>query len=308
MTSLFALGAGIAACNQPAPKCGLARGMWSARYTLVPGSKVGEGDCDTLVGDILQTQSYTQKKKDSPYPDPNHIQIGIQPYTLSSALERAGCSEVANGDGLFPYSLGSFAKSEPGSDDFCTVPTLTPARVVLPEQGSCQPDMCQPPLPVEPAADYTYEWSNVRVYVTASANGTQFAADLKYTKDGCSAQYKVTALFSVVDCASYPNATPPASEDAGTEDGGLDDADGGVGEMDAAIDSDAEVSDDAATSEDTGTTPSDCPAPEATPDQGAPVPDDSLCAQDTTINPEFMVQCDPQLLRCVLSSDPPSLR
>jgi hypothetical protein len=276
VTPLLALCAALGACDQPAPKCTIARGTFSARYTLVRGSKIGRGDCDTLRGDELSVQAYTQQRQDSDYPDPNHVQVGIQASALSQAIERAQACGMDNATGLVPYSLGSFERAAPGADDFCEVPLLTVGRVALPTQDACQPSRCFPALPREPAVTYAYEWSHVRVYVTAGANGTQLSANLKYTKDGCSAEYRVAAVYPSVSCAL---ATDPAH-------------DSGVNFV----------------------KPADCAAD---PPRFDYVASDALCAQDaplsedvatgSNLNPEFMVQCDPEQLRCVLSGDPPSL-
>jgi hypothetical protein len=318
ITTLLTLAASVVACDQPAPKCGIARGAFSARYTFVPGTKVGEGDCDTLVGDVIGVQAYSQKKKDSVYPDPNNVQIGLQPQALTDAIGRAQTCGMDNAAGVLPYSVGAFVKSDPGKDDFCTVPTLSIGRVSVPAQDSCQPDMCYPAIPPEPAAEYTYEWSNVRVYVTPGADGTQFAADLKYTKDGCTAQYKVSAVYPVVSCLAYQSANPATGDDAGSNDAGPT-ADGGLVGMDSAVDNDAGVDNDATVPEDDAgefVKPDGC-EPDA-PDPGTPIADDSLCSQSaplspgsptgSNINPDFVVQCDPNQFRCVLTNDPPSLR
>lgn len=313
ISSLIAVSAGLVACDQPSPKCNIARGLFSAKYTLVPGSVTGTGDCGDILGEELWVHGYTQPKPGSSQPDPNHIQVGIISTTTQGIKSRAECNGIESSSQETAYSIGSFVSAKPDNDDFCHVPTLTPSQVTVTEQESIQCDPCFPALPAEPAHDVRYEWSNVRVYVTASANGTQFAADLKRSLDGCSAQFKVTALYPSVSCAGFPvvDMNPATGDDAGLEDGGLF-ADAGLGGMDASSgEDDASVEADAAEF----VPPEGCdPLPEPGPD---PIPDPSLCTQEApltggpsgaNINPEFMVQCDVQQLRCVLSSDPPSLR
>ncbi|HEX5658729.1 MAG TPA: hypothetical protein VFX59_16130 [Polyangiales bacterium] len=310
-SSLVVLTAGLVACDQPSPKCNIARGLFSARYTLVPGSVTGTGTCGELLGEELWVAAYNQRKPGSTNPDPDHIQVGIISTTTQDIKSRAECSGVASTASETPYALGSFASSKPDSDDFCHVPTLTPSQVTVAEAEAADCDPCQPTFPTEPAHDVRYEWSNVRVFVTAGANGTQFAADLKRSIDGCSAQFKVTALYPSVSCAGYPvvDMNPATGDDAGLEDGGPV-ADAGLGGMDAEVDTDATIGEEDAGEFVPGP---DCPAPPPP----NPIPDETLCSQDapitggpsgTNINPEFMVQCDQQQLRCVLSSDPPSLR
>jgi hypothetical protein len=330
ISSLIALAAGLGACDQPSPTCNIARGLFSAKYTLVPGTVTGTGDCGSLAGEELWVAAYTQPKGNSTAPDPKKLSIGIISSTQKGFLDRASCSGVENTSTETPHSLGAFASSKPDKDDFCYVPTLTPTQVTVGEAAAAeggQCDGCNPPLPIEPAHDARYEWSNVRVYVTAAANGTQFSADLKYAVDGCSAQFKVTALYPSVSCAGYPivDMNPATGDDAGAEDGGLF-ADAGLGGMDAAVDTDAAIDDaslpgedDAAAEGDAAEEPGEWVAPDycGTAPTSNPIPDETLCSQDapmtggpsgSNINPEFMVQCDVQQLRCVLSADPPSLR
>jgi hypothetical protein len=320
ISSLVAVTAGLVACDQPSPKCNIARGLFSARYTLVPGSVTGTGTCGELPGEELYVAAYTQPKPGSTTPDADNLKIGIVSSTQQGIIARADCSGVTSTSAETPYSLGAFVSSKPDKDDFCHVPVLTPSQVTVPEQESCQPDPCYPPLDPEPAHDARYEWSNVRVYVTAAANGTQFSADLKYSVDGCSAQFKVTALYPSVSCAGFPivDMNPATGDDAGAEDGGLF-ADAGLGGMDGAltVPDGAVPEDDSSVEEDSGefVPGEDCDPPaEPGPD---PIADETLCTQDapitggpsgTNINPDFMVQCDAQQLRCVLSADPPSLR
>jgi hypothetical protein len=147
-------------------------------------------------------------------------------------------------------------------------------------------------LPAQTAVDIKYEWSNVKVYVSASAYGTQLSADLVYTKDGCKATYRVSAVYPVVSCGVPLN--PPAEEPAGEPPVNPDDVDAGT-------------DDDAA-----------CPPEEPVEDPGEMVADDSLCDAvpapesgsivGSGINPDLAVACHPDLLFCVLKKDPPAWR
>ena len=56
----------------------------------------------------------------------------------------------------------------------------------------------------QPATDVTYTWSNVRVYVTAAANGTELSGTLKVEQDGCTAEYAVEGLYPAVSCLVPP--------------------------------------------------------------------------------------------------------
>ena len=103
----------------------------------------------------------------------------------------------------------------------------------------------------QPATSVKYEWSNVRVYDTAAATGTQFTADLAYTQDGCTAQYHVFAVYPAVSC------------------------DAGDGTPNEAL----------------------CSS-EANPDAGM--------ATGSGISPDVPITCDPDLLLCVLTKEPPA--
>ena len=66
---------------------------------------------------------------------------------------------------------------------------MTPVNLDLPDMGA-----------MKPAMKVGYEWSNVSFYVSARLIGTQFSADLKYTLNGCTANYKVVGLYPGVSC------------------------------------------------------------------------------------------------------------
>jgi len=50
------------------------------------------------------------------------------------------------------------------------------------------------------ATTVSYAWSNVRLYVTSSALGTQFSADLKLTTDGVECGYQVIGMYPYIEC------------------------------------------------------------------------------------------------------------
>lgn len=269
------------ACDQPAPKCNVAHGPFWAQYTLVSG----EGDCAMLTGEELDVQSYYAPRSGSDdRPDYDKVSIAIQPMTITAALANAaGLAEPDEDD--VPYALGRFSTSSPTSDDLCVAPRLSAAALRLPAVPAHEVDMCTS-APDAPAYDVRYEFSNVRVYYTPAAIGTRFAADLTYAADGCTARYKVAAVYPMVSCG-----VPTPLEDAGA--------------MDAAAAADAEASDDAGAAADGGMAEDAgeaCPPPE--PPSGPPVPDDSLC-ENAGINPDFAVSCDPETLMCALRKGVP---
>jgi hypothetical protein len=273
-------------CDQPEPKCSVARGDFAAVYTLVSGS----GECAQLKGEILSVQSYSARRSTrDARPDPDKTSIGIQPGSITDLLFTRDTSAANPGDQ--PYALGAFDSAHPRADGFCAAPELSAARLRLPDAPE-QMDMCVT-TPAQPSVDIQYEFSNVRVYVSASDYGTQLAADLVYTLDGCTATYRVRAVYPVVPCGvalEPPAAEPPPEEPL---DAGADDA--GDAEPDAA-----------------------CPPEEPAADPGEQVPDDSLCTAvpdfasgnyvGSGLNPDLDVACDPDLLLCVLNTEPPARR
>lgn len=72
---------------------------------------------------------------------------------------------------------------------------------------ACPEPPPEEPFPGNPATDIKAEFSNVKIYVTPNAPGTQFVADMKLSQtvdgDSCSATYRLTGIWPVVDCGVY---------------------------------------------------------------------------------------------------------
>lgn len=107
-------------------------------------------------------------------------------------------------------SVGDFSTLNPGDDDFCTIPSF-----------SSQANLTWPDLTDEmgtvllPAGSMTYEWSDVRIYVTAAAPGTQFTGHVKITyQDVCAVEYDAVGMWPATDCGVYGPLEPdnPDSE------------------------------------------------------------------------------------------------
>lgn len=283
--------AALAACEQPRPRCSIARGPFAARYVL----RASSGSCTPLLGEVLNVQAYTAMRSESDSrPDFDKTSIGIEPASLTAILEQlADRANPAEGDRS--YAFGPFAGHEPDRDDYCSVPTLSIARLRLPALPE-KVEMCTT-YPPEPSVDISYEFSNVRVYTTAGAYGTHFTAELIRRDPDCVAEYQVTAVYPAVECGA-----PAPEPDAGSED----DAGAGVAPplrdagMDAGIDATMPPPSDS------GAPESDCAAEE---ELGPRVADDSLCeaagdpsqgrAAGSGINPDFAVYCDRDLLICL---------
>ena len=271
----------LAACEQPAPECNVAHGPFWAKYTLVSG----EGDCAMLTGEELDVQSYyAQRSARDPRPDYTKVSMAIAPSSINAALANAaGLAEPDAAD--TPYALGRFAGNKAGDDGFCRVSELAVARLRLPEVPEHALDECIT-APAAPAYDVSYTFSNVRVYYTPAAIGTQFAADLTYTQGDCTARYEVSAVYPMVSCAALGGDAGVPDAAAPTGPTGMDEEDASAAEGDGSADA-------------------SCPPAEPAP--GPTVADDALC-EGAGINPDFALTCDPVAQMCVLKKEPPSLK
>jgi hypothetical protein len=216
-----------AACDQPLPTCVTGRGDFAAKYTLVSGT----GACATLKGDTLGIQSYNAVA-DKNRPDLDKTSIAIKSATLGAAIANATSLDYGDPDPTHkPYAFGAFTTAEPGSDNFCNIPTMQPAIQNIPALPGipATPDTDAgkgtPAVDPLPADSVQYKWSNVRVYVTTAATGTQLGADLEYTENGCTATYKVNAVYPAAPCddgTGKPSdvlCSPVANPDAGLATG-----------------------------------------------------------------------------------------
>ena len=135
------------------------------------------------------------------------VLIGDKSGVGSEDPEGAG-KQAEDGSHIAPkhaaYSLGKFATVEP-VNDFCAVTDPQPAEQDFPLVPKRAPDPADPMDmgdPEVPASTVKYAWSDVKVYVTAAAQGTQFSGRLKYTQDSCSAEYNVAGVWPSVACTS----------------------------------------------------------------------------------------------------------
>lgn len=180
-------------CDQQKPKCATGRGAFIAKYTYVSG----DSPCEELKGEKLGLQTYNGSNPDKT-PDLDRASIAIQAESLGLLVDNAAAAGLADPDSENKaYAFGAFTTNEPVGD-FCVVKTLTDAKQVLPEV----PENADEGIAAQPATEVVYRWGNVKVYVTASAYGTQFTADLIISRDGQSCEYKVEAMYPYVDCSA----------------------------------------------------------------------------------------------------------
>jgi hypothetical protein len=223
--ALGAAGLSLTSCSQPSIECTSARGAFIAKFYPVSGTDF----CAQYPGERIGLQTYNpadttescEKRGDDlvcdgTTPDFSSTSLAIQTDTTGFLLY----AEAPDTDPTHQrFALGDFSSTEPDDNDFCSVTAMSPAQQVVQfgqydEEGNPVLDdegnqVLDPPL------DIKYEWSNVNLYVTAAAPGTQLTADLTYTEDGCTATYKVVALYPAVDCGVYDEDGNLAVDDAG---------------------------------------------------------------------------------------------
>lgn len=216
-------------CDQPKAKCAAGRGSFAVVYKPVAGAPAS---CADRKGEEVGIGSYNQVGKDNK-PDLDVTQIAIQPVTLGNLVDTASSAGAEDKDPTHkPYSLGFFTTAEPDGADFCVVPSLTVANQNI---GAIAEDPDNG-IDASPATSVTYAWSNVKLYVTPSALGTQFTANLTITTDNVACPYTVQGMYPYVDCSKEdPNdpkktipddldgiaraCAPEADEDAGRPTG-----------------------------------------------------------------------------------------
>lgn len=211
-----AAAAAMASCSQPKVECQVALAAYNgyaARYTL---KNTPSAECMAYVvpGDIIGMEFYHPPTADGTSYDPSKTTIAIQSDSLGNEVANRGLDTAA---GHFPFAQGAFTASQPDDKDFCTVPTFTSAAqqdfAAIPGTGGTGGDGSGPGDPPVPADSVKLEWSNLQVYVTAAAQGTQFSADLKYTENGCELQYSVIGMWPAIGCGGTddmgnPNGMP----------------------------------------------------------------------------------------------------
>lgn len=183
-----------AACDEPKPKCNIGRGSFTARYTVVSGP----ASCGDVKGDVLGTDAYNPAGQGG-RPNLDVTTIAIRSLTLGTLAQNAAGTAAADPDPTHhPHALGTFSTAEPDDDDFCTVPTFAPAIQNLGEIEADPDNEVEGHAPTQ----ITYDWKNVRVYVTSTASGTQLTGEVTITTDGVACGYTVTAMYPHVDCSA----------------------------------------------------------------------------------------------------------
>lgn len=209
-------------CDQPKAKCAAGRGSFIGVYKQTSGPP----SCADLKGEKLGFSTYNVAGKEGK-PNLDIANIAIESESLGTLVDTASGAGVTDKDDTHkPYATGFFSTAEP-EGDFCRVPTLTVATQSIPAIPADPDNM----VDATPATTVSYAWSNIKLYVTPAALGTQFDADLVLTTDNVACGYKVTGMYPYVDCSMPDPANkkkklpdegacaPEADEDAGRPTG-----------------------------------------------------------------------------------------
>lgn len=340
LTITITIAAAVAAassCAQPPVNCTVSTfTAYAARYQLVEGN----GSCAALDGDLLGMAAYNPSLPNSVLPDLAKVSMAIRSEAVGARVASARAEGVIDETADHaPHALGPFASGTP-VDGICT-PTLLPARQTLAAVAEDLGDAEDPDDDVigQAALDTTEEWSDVQVYVTAAALGTQVRGRYTFSdsEEGCSASYDVLAVFPAVACDdTVADGEPVAivSIDDGddhlvhvTTEGphGLVAGDS----VDIADADDDERSYDGAYTVGAVVSPTEFITGEVDPDDGldpdpagdagtvqklVAIPNQDFCspvalpdqglAFGSGISPDFPVVCDPALFLCVLAAEP----
>jgi hypothetical protein len=215
----LASSASVVACSQAPVQCqaahsGLGLGFAAKYYPVgTPGAACA------IKGDEIGFETYHPPGggEDGKQPDfsiPSRVAVKTTAMgNLIASKAKKGSKDpdglnLENADGTHvlaknpAYSLGTFATVEP-VEDFCAVADPKPAVQSFPRVEAVPPDPMDPEdmgSPEEAALAVKYEWTDLKVYVTAAAQGTQFSGRLKYTENACSAEYNVAGVWPPVHC------------------------------------------------------------------------------------------------------------
>ncbi len=186
---------------QPKPSCPVAHGGFAAKYTVTtpaaPGGACSAARADelnSLAGDEIGLERYFAKNEGGA--SSVAIRTNFVGAHVSGQADE-GRSVTATTKSLAAW--GEMKAEDPDATNFCYVDTLSATSGAIAAQAA-QPLPDGGTDPALPAEAFSETWSNLKIYATANATGTQIAADYQLTADGCTAKYKVTAIWPVVGC------------------------------------------------------------------------------------------------------------
>lgn len=210
---------GAAGCTQPPVNCTVSAAMpYTGKYTLT--TDPGVGDCSALTGDALGFAAYNPATAEGK-PDLNTVSMAVRTTFLGSLVAHAaeyGLADTAVGHA--PHAFGQFQTGVPDASGICRPTELVDALQDVPAVAADpgDPDDPEDDIPEQPATTVQETWTNVEVYVTAAALGTQVRGHYAVTQDTCSAEYDVLALFPQVYCGDEDVIPDYDSDDINSPD------------------------------------------------------------------------------------------
>jgi hypothetical protein len=192
-TGALLLASTLGACGaeQQDPQCMVGKGAFATVYTLKPGQTPGPA-CASITPERVGLEKYFNQ-------EPNgRDSVSLRARQLGDELAHKD-TQIDPDAPRQANAVGEFSTEVPLDDNFCEVPTLTPAELQSRYGG-----VSKAPVSLK------YEWSNLRIYSTPQIPGTQFTADLRYTKNGCTAEFSAKGIWPVVSCAT--NSKPDNSK------------------------------------------------------------------------------------------------
>jgi len=189
MALILSTGALLAGCDIQQPSAGCIvqdSTSWIATYSI----KENQPTCPTTlpVGETVGVFKFTDPNKE------NSTILTLRPNGLASRAPRDP------GDPSLQTAKGALS-AEPDTEHFCTAATLSDAMVDT--TASATGDKTQ----------IMYKFSNVKVYSHPRAPGTQLKADVTYTRDACTAEYKMNAMWPARPCDPDELAKPENERD-----------------------------------------------------------------------------------------------
>lgn len=232
MTLLGAAGL-MAGCTvqQPSPGCQIQDGEWQAAYFLKNPADSSKS-CGGLTGESIGVFKYltpTSIKVDSPTAPLMVIRpegaVDLATYTNSAGklLPRVDVPTQAENPSLYvtyPASedptntlkagsqanaLSTSFPSEPDANNLCQAPSFNTVTVAAKAEADAKGGE---PLPAQTAI---YKFTDVKVYSSPDAPGTQLEGTLTYGDEtGCTVDYRVLAMFPPVPCDTVADCSAEA--------------------------------------------------------------------------------------------------
>jgi hypothetical protein len=203
--------------SQPPVKCTASANPGAARFAVVTSNGCMGVPLVDNKGEVVGVQTFVPSVSDpNAYNLPNSVALQSEEASILAANGQAVMPPVEDTDKTHHlYALGKFDNAFPDGNDICTISTMSKAELNMPVVPAHLDDMMMM-VPEQPATHITYQWSNVRIIVRPDSIGTQTFADLAYTRDGCTATFKVSILTPEVSCDN--NGMPDQSKcDAPTD-------------------------------------------------------------------------------------------